>query len=117
MTAAEQALTSFFIRVSRRDELELSPLRDEPAFSVTRNAWDFTLPALHLYLKHRYMVFRPLDYRQFRRLLFSCPINKSVAAEFAEIIVADNTGNTDRSVYTMLWKNPDSLEPVDGSGY
>ncbi len=106
MTNSEQVLRSFFIRVSQREEMELSSLLDEPEFTVSSDTWSFTLPALHRYLQRRYGIFRKVSYPQFRRLLFHCPINRSINASGAEITIADNQGNTDRSVYALLWKHP-----------
>lgn len=104
MQAVEQALLSFFERVARREEPALAGLRREQRFSVDERCWSFTLPDLHRFLQAQDEVFGRLDYRQFRRAIFNCPLNRVIQTLGAEIIIADNRAKVDESRYALVWR-------------
>ncbi len=104
MQAVEQALLSFFERVARRDGPALEGLRREQCFCVDERCWSFTLPDLHRFLQAQDEVFGRVDYRQFRRAIFRCPLNRAVQSLGAEIIIADNRAKVDESRYALIWR-------------
>ncbi len=108
MRAIEQALVSFFEQVARKDEAWLKALKRDERFAVGEERWRFTLPDLHLFLQHRDDVFSCIDYKQFRQLIFDSPINQTVKLHGAEIIIADNRANVNKSSYALVWQSRDS---------
>ncbi|NQV84718.1 MAG: hypothetical protein HQ494_12970 [Rhodospirillales bacterium] len=103
MPAIEQALISFFEQVAQKDKALLETLVREPCFSIDLARWCFTLPDLHRFLQQRGDVFSALDYQQFRKLIFNNPINSAVKVHGAEITIADNQTNVDKSTYALVW--------------
>ena len=104
MQAVEQALLSFFERVARRDERALQALSKESRFRVDERCWSFTLPDLHRFLQTQHEVFGQVDYRQFRRSIFNCPLNQAMQWHGAEIVIAENRAKVDESRYALVWR-------------
>lgn len=103
MTAEQQALLAFFEQVARKDQTLLDLLSQQSRFRLEPECWRFTLPDLHFFLQHQEDVFGSLNYKQFRQLIFSSPINQSVKSLGAEIIITDNHAKVDRSGYALVW--------------
>ncbi len=103
MQAIEPALISFFEQVAQKDNDQLYKLKQEQRFSVGLERWCFSLPDLYHFLQHHDEVFNSIDYRQFRQLIFNTPVNQAVKLYGAEITIADNQGNVDRSGYALIW--------------
>ena len=104
MQAIEKGLISFFEQVAQKDKDQLERLKQEQHFSVDRERWCFTLPDLHFFLQRQDDTFSGIDYKQFRQLIFNCPVNQAVKLFGAEIIIADNRAKVDQSGYALVWK-------------
>lgn len=104
MQTIERALVSFFERVARKNKDQLKKLQQERCFSVEEGCWRFTLPDLHSFLQRQEDVFSHIDYKQFRRLIFSSNINQTTKLHGAEIIIADNRNKVDKSNYALVWR-------------
>lgn len=104
MGAIEQALISFFEQVAQKDKALLETLKREQSFSVDQGRWCFTLPDLYRFLQQQEDVFSGVDYKQFRKFIFSNPINLTVKVHGAEITIADNQANVDTSTYALVWQ-------------
>jgi hypothetical protein len=89
MQPIEQALVSFFVRVARKDTPQLERLKRDQHFLVGRERWCFTLPELYSFLQQDDDVFLGVDYRQFRRAIFNCPVNRA---------------KVDQSGYALVWQ-------------
>ncbi len=100
-TELDSALVQFFTQVAQRNPDQLDKLR-AAAFNIESNHWSFTLPGLYDYLR-KYEAIGELEYNQFRQLLFSTPVNQSISAFGAKIVIVDNRGKTDRSIYALVW--------------
>ena len=108
MQAIEQALVSFFEQVAKKDLARLTALKQEQCFTVDEERWHFTLSDLHHYLQQHNELFGGVDYKQFRQLIFSSPINQTIKLFGAEIVIADNLGKVDKSRYALVWHAKDS---------
>jgi len=103
MQSIQQALISFFEQVAEKNNSLFTNLKQEQSFTVEQYCWSFTLPSLHAYLQHQDDMFRRIEYKQFRQLIFSSPINQAVKLHGAEITIAENRGKVDKSTYVMVW--------------
>ena len=103
-TDLDAALVRFFTQVAQRNPGQLNKLR-AAAFSIESERWTFTLPGLYDYLRE-YEAIGEMEYNQFRQLLFSTPVNQSISDYGAKIIIVDNRGKTDQSIYAMEWQTP-----------
>ena len=103
MQSIQQALISFFEHVAQKNNSQLTNLKQEQGFTVEQYCWSFTLPKLYDYLQHQDDTFKHIGYKQFRQLIFSCPINQAVKMHGAEITIAENRNKVDKSTYTMVW--------------
>jgi len=104
MQDIEQALVAFFESVAQKDISLLNKLKLDQSFCVDHERWYFTLPNLYAFLQHENDVFESIDYKQFRQLLFNCPINSSTKQYEAEIIITDNQHKVDKSNYALVWR-------------
>lgn len=104
MQATQQTLISFFEQVAQKDKAQLRKLEQEQCFSVDKERWCFTLPNLFTFLQNQDDVFSGIDYKQFRKMIFSSPINQTVKYCGAEITITDNQANVDKSRYTLVWQ-------------
>lgn len=105
MKAIEQALLSFFEQVAKKDKDRLQRLEQERCFRMGEGRWCFTLPDLYSFLQHQDDVFNRIDYKQFRQLIYSCPINQIVKPFGAKITIADNRSMVDESSYALVWRS------------
>ena len=105
MKSVEQALISFFEQAAKKDKSQLKKIKYEERFTVKKERWYFTLPDLFSYLQQQGTINSSIDYKQFRQLIFSSPINKTVKTYGAEITVLENKGKVDESVYALVWNN------------
>ncbi len=103
MTSAQQILLDFFVLVAQREKGCLAGLSAWQSFRVDEQGWTFALPDLFAYLQKGYPDFLELDYKQFRQLLFDAPVNALVKQHGAELFIADNQQNVDRSCYQLRW--------------
>ena len=69
--------------------------------------WCFTLPDLYLFLLHQYKILDGIEYKKFRQLIYSSPINQTIKLYSAEIIIADNQYKVDKSGYALVWLGKD----------
>ena len=99
-----QALISFFEKVAQKDKAQLKKLKQEQCFSLDQEHWYFTLPDLHVFLQHQEEIFSRIDYKQFRQIVFNCPINKTAKLYGAEITIDDNQNKVDKSRYALVWQ-------------
>ena len=104
MQATQQALISFFEQVAQKDKVQLKKLKQEQCFSVDNKCWCFTLPHLYAFLQHQDDVFSCIDYKQFRQMIFSSPINQATKLHGAEITITDNQAKVDKSRYALVWQ-------------
>ena len=103
MQSIQQALVTFFEQVAEKNSSLFTNLKQEQSFTVEPHCWSFTLPSLHAYLQHQDDMFNRIEYKQFRQLIFSSPINQSVKLHGAEITITENRGKVDKSTYAMIW--------------
>lgn len=104
MQTIEIALLEFFERVALKDSVLLEAFAGHPEFTLEQGRWVFTLPALHEFLLLQNTRFKELEYMQFRSEIFNCPINQTIKAHGAEIIIIDNHGKVDKSEYALIWQ-------------
>ena len=62
---------------------------------------EFTLPQLFECFSQLDGELAKLSYLEFRKALFNSPINKEMKKRGGEIIIRDNTGKVDESVYCL----------------
>lgn len=103
MQSIQQALISFFEQVAQKNNSQLSSLKQEQSFAFEQYCWSFTLPNLYAYLQHQDDTFRHIEFKQFRQLIFSSPINQAVKMHGAVITIAENRNKVDKSTYAMVW--------------
>jgi len=104
MQTIEQTLISFFEQVALKDISLLKKLKQEQCFNVNTQRWCFSLPDLHLFLQHHDDVFISIEYKQFRQLIFTNPVNQTVKLHGAEIVITENLNKVDKSTYAMVWQ-------------
>lgn len=104
MQAADQKLIHFFEQVAQKDQAQLKKIKQEQSFCVEKGCWCFTLPDLYSFLKYQYVIFSCIDYKQFRKLIFNCPVNQVVKSCGAEITIVNNLGKVDKSSYALVWQ-------------
>lgn len=94
---------AFFLRCCERvmqgDEAQLERLRGH-GFSCRTGCWRFDLPGLHAFLQQQ-MVEPCPDYLTFRRQLFASDCNLQLQRLGAAIVIADNHGKVDESLYAL----------------
>ena len=105
MPDIEKALIDFFEQVARKNESHWDRLRQEPCFIVEQERWCFTLPDLYHFLQHQNDIFNQIEYSQFRHMIYNSPVNQTVKSFGAEITIAENQGNVDKSTYAMVWSS------------
>ena len=105
MQSTEDALVLFFKQVALKNKALIAEINIEKCFEIGHEKWEFTLPNLHSFLQNHNLAFSSTDYLTFRKILFNSPINQTVKLYGAEICIADNQNNTDRSIYSLVWKN------------
>ena len=103
MPAVEDALIHFFELAAQKEPALMTSIQQERRFSVAAERWCFTLQDLFTFLQHRDEVFNRMDYKEFRHALFGSPINRATRALGAEVIIADNRNNVDKSTYALVW--------------
>lgn len=101
--ARQQALLDFFMLAARKDKTLLAQLQQTPVFTIDKTCWQFTLPDLYRFLHTSNTTFATIDYREFRRLLFNCPVNELLRQYDAEIVISDNKGKVNESSYALSW--------------
>ncbi|MEE2699314.1 MAG: hypothetical protein VX923_06425 [Pseudomonadota bacterium] len=102
MQNIEQKLNFFFKQVAKKDESLLKHLKKN--FNLTDKCWHFTLPNLHLFLQNQDDVFKKIDYKKFRKLIFNSHINKTVKLYGAEVTIKENKAKVDASSYNLTWR-------------
>jgi hypothetical protein len=66
-------------------------------FSCESGGWTFSLPELHRYLDAR----QGMAYRRWRKQLYASDINTRLRGLGAEIVILDNRGKVDASLYGL----------------
>jgi hypothetical protein len=107
MQTADQKLIYFFEQVAQKNQAQLKKLKQERGFCVEKGRWCFTLPDLYSFLKYQYVIFSCIDYKQFRKLVFNCPVNQTVKSYGAEITIVNNLSKVDKSSYALVWQTRD----------
>lgn len=82
--------------VLQGDALLLEQLRAQ-GFVCAIGSWDFSLPALHAYLSAG----QGTDYRRWLQRLYASDINARLRDLGAEIVILDNRGKVDLSLYGL----------------
>lgn len=95
------ALTRFFTQVAKKDPVRLESLNID-GFCIDATRWSFRLSELYAYLIKQQDL-TDIEYKQFRQLLFSSPINETISNYGARITIIDNRGKADQSIYAMEW--------------
>ncbi len=111
MQTLDQALICFFEKAAERDEILMHELEREPRFALSPDRWCFTLPDLFSFLRPRFKAIGKTSYNEFRRAVYSAPINTTTKRHGAEIVIDQNHGHVDKSVYAMKWR-----QRKDGGG-
>ena len=109
MTLIQKTLLSFFAQVAKKESMQLADLKQEPCFEIDSRQWVFTLPNLHHFLQHQYDIFKDINYKQFRQLIYSCPVNTTAKSNGACIAIADNRSNVDQSKYALIWQETENV--------
>lgn len=80
-------------------------------FECDAQGWQFRLPALHALLITRLPSGERIDYPQFIRELYASDLNTRLRALDAEIVIVNNRGKVDASVYGLcrLGAAPEAL--------
>lgn len=86
-------------RVLQGDKALLEQLR-AAGFECQAAYWSFRLPALHAFLLQQLGEQCP-DYPTFRRQLFASDCNQQLQGLGAAIVIADNRGKVDESLYAL----------------
>lgn len=107
MSPVEKAIVSFFESVARKEKTRLQELQQERHFSLEWGRWCFTLPDLHTFLQQQDEVFRGIEYKRFRQLIFNTAINRTVKGYGAEITIAENRDKVDQTLYALVWHKND----------
>jgi len=105
MQDTHRGLITFFDKIAKKDSVLLEKLRHDPHFQIDSKAWQFTLPALFSFLQSNEDDYSEIDYIQFRKILFQCPINQTIKNNRAQIIISKNCNNVDESNYKLVWPN------------
>ncbi|HLD67069.1 MAG TPA: hypothetical protein VJA19_13590 [Pseudomonas sp.] len=71
----------------------------QQGFACEHGHWQFRLPALHAFLCGQEPA---LAYRDFRRLLLKSPINARLNDQGAQIVILENHGKLDASLYGLV---------------
>lgn len=111
MQALELALISFFEQAARRDKTLLRELEQEQRFAFTPDRWCFTLPDLFSFLQQRHETVAAASYHEFRRAIYAGPINTTVKHFGAEVLIDQNHGQVDKSVYALVWRKREDEGP------
>lgn len=74
-------------------------------FECDVQGWQFRLPALHDLLMERLPSAERIDYPQFIRELYASDLNTRLRELGAEIVIVDNQGKVDASVYGLCRLN------------
>ncbi|MDP3815648.1 hypothetical protein [Pseudomonas sp.] len=82
--------------VLQGDAVLLEELRAQ-GFVCAAGRWDFSLPALHAYLSGEGAV----DYRHWLQRLYASDINARLREQGAAIVILDNRGKVDLSLYGL----------------
>ncbi|MES2821259.1 MAG: hypothetical protein V4812_19970 [Pseudomonadota bacterium] len=93
-------------RVLAGDTLLIGELQRQ-GFACTIGHWQFRLPALHALLCHDAPNAQALDYAAFRQRLLKGPVNRSLRAHGGQILILDNRGKVDLSLYALGPVDPD----------
>ena len=103
MSETDRPIREFFSRVAGRDPELLRRIAQTPAFALDDARWRFTLPDLHAFLQRHSEPVASMDYRTFRKQIYRCPVNADLAPFGCRLVIADNRGKTDQSVYALEW--------------
>ena len=109
MPTREKTVVDFFEQVANRDTCLMRALEQDRRFDITPDRWCFTLPDLFAFMSQRGEYLGTCTYRQFRRGIYGSAINAAVKKLDAEVIIDTNHGNTNKSVYALVWhvgRNP-----------
>ena len=85
--------------VSSGDPALLAELREQ-GFDCEAQRWDFDLPALHAWLSERQAGETP-GYADFLKQLYASDLNARLAALGAQVVIADNQGKLNASLYRL----------------
>ena len=96
MNDSVQGFLSCCQLVLQGDAQLLAQLRAQ-GFVCAAGRWDFSLPALHAYLSGE----GDVDYRRWLRQLYASEINARLREQGAEIVILDNRGKLDSSLYGL----------------
>ena len=77
----------------------LAELREQ-GFDCEAQRWDFHLPALHAWLSERQPGAVP-DYADFLQQLYASDLNARLEALGAQVVIADNQGKVNASLYRL----------------
>ncbi len=80
-----------------RDDAQLLEQLRARGFSCEPGSWTFSLPELHLYLNAG----QGVDYRCWLKQLYASDINTRLRELGAEIVIVDNRGKVDASLYGL----------------
>ncbi len=103
MPALEKTVVDFFEQVANQDTCLMHALEQDRRFDITPDRWCFTLPDLFSFMSQKGGHLGPCTYRQFRRGIYGSAVNAAVKKLGAEVIIETNCGNTDKSVYALVW--------------
>jgi len=70
-------------------------------FDCDAEGWNFTLPQLHGFLLTLAIGNEVPAYLSFRQRLFNSPVNTRLAQKRAGIVIANNSGKVDLTVYRL----------------
>lgn len=104
MTVDEQQIMAVFDQLASKDPLMMEQIARHEDFAIEADRCLFTLPLLFEFLQYLHPGLAKSSYRDFRRIIFNCPINRAISVHNAEIVIIDNQHKVDQSTYALVWR-------------
>jgi hypothetical protein len=93
-------IIQIFVLFLEQDPALLTAL-DNSDFSYCNKQWVFSLVDLHLFAQQRDPLLAPLNYADFKKLLYANPINTELAKVGGKITITENQGSVNRNRYAL----------------
>lgn len=92
-----------FEQLAGRDPSMMEQITAYARFTMQDDRCLFTLPLLFEFLQYQNPELATSRYSDFRRIIYSCPINRAISMHNAEIVIIDNQHKVDMSTYALVW--------------
>ncbi len=101
----KEVILLFFQDIAKRKFNILKKIEKRNEFYTNHAKWEFTLPDLFAFIQQNLDDFNYSDYKEFRKILFSIPLNTELKKYNAIITIEKNMNNVDKTTYALFWKN------------